>query len=527
MNIMLIDPPSLEGNVVEAKATKQPTPNLGLIYIATHIKNNTNADVQVIDMAAEQIGFSDLTSKIDQNKPELIGLSSKTFNVLSAYKIAKIVKSLNSDIIVILGGAHATALPENTLNECPEIDAVVIREGEYAALDLVKRMEKGFHNKDDLFNNLNGTVYKNKNGIIVENKKQQLIDDLDSLPYPDLSFVNYNNYLKVYNPNKNIFQHVYPVFASRGCPFNCTFCMPLLTRKYRLRKPGRIINEIEALNEKHGAERIYFEDSLFGANKDWFIEFCNEYIDKGLNNKVQWGFETRVDKANYDFFLSAKRAGCIYTYFGIESGDEEVLKKANKGYSVELIKKTVFDAKKAGIDQIHASFILGLPYETKASISNTLNLLKDLPLDGASINILDVYPGTEVFKMVDQGTGGLRWIKGKRYNWDRYKRHEPMVEVNDVDSEYLLRALKKAREIINNKKKENKKEFILWQSAFENEFGNKNQNWHLERFTFYWKNDKKRLVKIIKNYLINDMPSLINNTYTVIKAYTKRHILSK
>jgi radical SAM superfamily enzyme YgiQ (UPF0313 family) len=457
MNVMFIDPPSEMGTASESVLTTMPTPNMGIIYMATYIRQKTGANIFVLDMAANKIKFKDLPDLLNNFQPSIVGISSKTFNILSAFKLSNIIKNISPETVIIAGGAHPTALPDYTLNECPDIDAIVLREGEETLLDLIESMKNGNNLiNDNIFKDIFGIVYRNRYNQIVTNRERSLITDLDSLPFPDLALVDYNRYRRVYNPNKHKFQHIYPVFASRGCPFNCTFCMPLHTRKHRVRNIESILDEIELMNKKYGAERIYFEDSLFCTTKEWFMQFCEKYKEKGLHKKIQWGFETRIDTADIEIFSQAKDSGCIYTFFGVESGNEIILSKANKRYTKASIFEKVAAAKLAGIDEVNISIILGLPYETKETIEETLNLIEELPFDNASINILDIYPGTTTFEMADKGEGGIKWVEGKRMNWSAYSREDPMVEVNDLSSMELLEARKKALRIIATKSKKNK-----------------------------------------------------------------------
>lgn len=470
MNVLFIDPTTLEGKTSEAGSTRIATPNMGLISLGTYLKAKTGSRISILDMAAEKVGFSDIATVLTNSKPNLVGISAKTYNILSAYRIASTIKEVSPETIVMTGGAHPTALPEQTLRECTAIDVVILREGESTVLDLHNRIESGCGSLDELFADLPGTVYRNEHQEIIRNVERELISDLDFLPFPDFSLVDYDKYRRVYNPTRYRFQHVYPVFASRGCPFNCTFCMPLHTRKHRIRSIDNILDEIERLNRTLGAERIYFEDSLFCSKIDWFMQFCDKYTQRGLHKKVQWGFETRIDTASAEMFKMAKRAGCIYTFFGVESGNETVLRRANKGYTKDLIIDTVMSAKQAGIDEVNASIVLGLPFETRKSIEETLKLVEHLPCDTININILDVYPETAVFKMADRGEGGLRWVNGKRMNWSAYSRLEPMVEVNDISSDDLLEAFKRGLIITARKARKDWKALNLKRLIYAIEF---------------------------------------------------------
>jgi radical SAM superfamily enzyme YgiQ (UPF0313 family) len=413
MVVTFIDTPSLEGHLGERAAGVATTPNIGLIYMATYLNSVAGADANMIDMAAGKQSPADLARTIKSTRPAIVGFSSKTFNILAVYALAKIVKSVSPGTIVLAGGAHPTAVPEITLKESPDIDAVVMREGELTLLDIYRRVEEGYGLIQEVFAGVPGVVYRDAQGRIIRNPERELIGDLDTLPFPDLSLVDYSRYIKAYNPTRHKFQHLFPVYGSRGCPFKCVFCMPLHTRKHRVRNIDSILEEIELLNRNFGAERIFFEDSLFCSNRKWFEDFCERFREKGLHRKVQWGFETRIDTMHREMFQNARDAGCIYTFFGVESGSEEVLKKSRKGYSRAMVMEKIAAARDAGIDTVNISIILGLPYETKSTVNETLELIKEAPCDKASINILDIYPDTEAFEMADRAEGGAQVARGE------------------------------------------------------------------------------------------------------------------
>lgn len=142
MNVMLINPISLSGKSSEAEYKyKSTTPYMGLIYIATYLKSKTDAKVLLLDMTIDSLSFQEIASVAKDFQPSIVGISSKTFTILMTYKLAGIIKSVDPKTIILVGGAHPTALPEHTLNECRNIDAVIIREGEHTMLDLYNRMK--------------------------------------------------------------------------------------------------------------------------------------------------------------------------------------------------------------------------------------------------------------------------------------------------------------------------------------------------------------------------------------------------
>ncbi len=480
MKVIFIDPTSMEGSVDESGSTRLLNPNMGLLSMATYLKAKAGASVLLLD--AHNGGYRRLPALLKEYRPQLAAISAKTFNIQAAYHLARVIKETLPGTVVVAGGAHPSALPEYTLQECPHLDAVAAGEGEKTLLEIYQRLKEMKGDPQTLFDGIAGLVYRNREGQAVRNQPGTLLEDLDALPFPDYSLVDYKRYRRVYNPANHKFQHIYPVFGSRGCPFHCVFCMPLLTRKHRKRSVENILDEIEQLHKLYNIKRIYFEDSLFFAQKETFAGFCEQYNRRGFHKKIQWGFETRIDVADKEMFKLAEKSGCIYTFFGVESGSPRVLKRAKKNYSPETIIEKVTAAGEAGLKEVGISIIFGLPGETKESIGETIRLLETLPYNCGNINILDIYPGTELFRMVENNEEGLRWLDNKRMNWDAYSRNAPMTEVNDVTTDFLLDAWGSAKKITAAKSRVNKKELFLKRLAHTIEFA---------------KTDRRRLIKKI------------------------------
>jgi radical SAM superfamily enzyme YgiQ (UPF0313 family) len=158
-----------------------------------------------------------------------------------------------------------------------------------------------------------------------------------------------------------------------------------------------------------------------------------------------------VDVVDKDILKNATDAGAIYVNYGFESGSDQVLQKNRKGFKSEDIIRAIKDTRAAGIRFIHGSFILGLPYETHKTIKETLNFINKIEIDMIPINIADVYPGTELFDMVENNEGGIRWIPGYRFNWETYERDRCQTEVNDLTEADLLNYYNKALDLVEKK----------------------------------------------------------------------------
>ncbi|MBI4667949.1 MAG: cobalamin B12-binding domain-containing protein [Elusimicrobia bacterium] len=447
MKTLLINPGETTG---EGRAYGPLTsPHMVLAYLAAYLKAR-GEDVKIIEMPTYKMSHEDVFEAIKHYAPDVVGLTVRSFNIKSAYKIAVGVKKLSKNIQVVMGGSHATALPEHTLEECADIDAVVMAYGEETLYEIVTRVSKGYKEQKAFYEDVMGVTYRNGGGYI-GNGDRPVIADLDALPFPDYGMYDLNKFGKMYFSDTGRFEREFSIFASRGCPFKCIFCMPHggpgISRNRTTRSPENIVAEMEMNMEKFGAKTFNFNDSTFGINRKWVKEFCELLRKRGLHKKVHWSFETRADLASEELFIDTKEAGCNWVFAGFESGAKSVLEGMRKGITKEDIKKYIANARAAKVPYISASFVVGLPYENRQTCLETRELVRELELDSVGVNIAAVYPGTELFSMVDQGVGGIQWLPGARMNWDIYDRTRAHVRVNDLGPDDIEREANELRKV--------------------------------------------------------------------------------
>jgi radical SAM superfamily enzyme YgiQ (UPF0313 family) len=429
MKVLLIDP----GHRYLEKDMKvvKPYPHIGLCYLATYLLSK-DIEAKVLDIGAHELNEKEVEEQIRSFEPDIVAITSMTFLMPEIYELSKKIKQMSADIVIVLGGAHPTAVPKLTLEECAEIDVIIRGEGEEVLYNIVKALEKG--NFKENLKSISGINFRHENQI-VSNPNQEYIHNLDSLPFPDWSLFDYNKYFKM--PSKRFDEPIsmYQISGSRGCPYTCAFCYPLHGRQVRYRTPENVVNEMQWIFEKFGARHIDFTDSTATVDKERFNKLCNLINERGLNKELEWVFETRVDVINRDILKGAKRAGSELVYFGLESGDDFILKNAHKNINTKMSEDAVRMAVEEGL-KVKVSFILGHPYETVESAKRTLEFAQKLKYNygiDMYFNIIDIYPGTQLFEYVDQGVGGTNWIEGIRNNWKCYNRAAPMIEVNDLD----------------------------------------------------------------------------------------------
>lgn len=363
---------------------------MGLLYIAAVLKKD-GYEVKVLDAFIENYGLREIEGCIKDFNPEIVGITCLTSTGFLTYQIGKMIKSKYPNVKVVLGNIHAsifsTAFLENRI-----ADIIVHGEGEQTMLELVKTIEQ----KKSLQDVLGISWWDGKK--VVDNSRRDLIKDLDSIPMPARDIVdssrysveNLSNFIYVNNSNKLMKQ----MFTSRGCVFQCKFCVVHQQHCYRCHSPERVLEEMELLVNKYNAGYIFIMDSLFIANKRRVIEICKGIRKKKM--KFKWGCEGHVKLVDKELLDYMEKAGCYEIHFGIESGVQRLLDNVNKGTTLEQIIRAVKLVKETKI-KVSGLFMLGLPGETYQDSLKTIKFACSLPLDFAQFSITVPYPGSQLF----------------------------------------------------------------------------------------------------------------------------------
>ncbi|MCK4730469.1 MAG: radical SAM protein [Candidatus Aenigmarchaeota archaeon] len=347
-------------------APKFPSP--ALAYLAASLFKN-KISYKVIDSKYDKINEETLINQIGP-ETKYFGISSMTHEILSAHELARKVKQKRPDIKIIIGGCHGTALPKQTLEEFNYFDIVVIGEGEETLIEIMK---------SKTLSKVKGVAFRKDKEIIVNERREYI--DIDSI-----------------TPKWDDFRPAkfYIVGCSRGCPFQCVFCMRVLGNKVRQRSIAKVIKELKYLVEEMGAEEIFFSDETFTLDKKFVNEFCSALRKEQLHKKMKWWIQTRSGTVNEDILKNIKNAGCYKLGFGVESGDEEIIKIIKKGISLEQVEKDVKLAKKLKFVTC-SYFIIGHPGDTKKTIWKTIKFASKINTYETSFGIMIPYPGTEVY----------------------------------------------------------------------------------------------------------------------------------
>jgi radical SAM superfamily enzyme YgiQ (UPF0313 family) len=351
-------------------------------------------------------------------QPDLIGISIWTTFAASAFKIASICKQYDKNLPVVMGGPHISIKHEEVLEICPDVDFLVRGEGEETFLELVRAVRAKWGNKNATFNDIKGISYK-KNGKIIHNSPREFIKDLDSIPFParDL-LLNKNSYNS---------EDMGLLMTSRGCPYNCSYCATSIwQRKIRYRSVDNIIEEIKLIIDKYSTRQFTFKDDSFTVDKKIVIELCDRLIREKI--KVNWDCNTRVNLVDEELLKKMKKAGCNSIKVGIETGSERISKLMNKKISFEQCRKAAKLFREAGIHWT-GYFMMGLPSETKEEVYQTLQFMKELKPDYASLSVYEPFPGTELFEIgIEKGL-----VQNKRTLEDLYNISPKYYYVKDIN----------------------------------------------------------------------------------------------
>jgi len=409
--VLLINAPA--EHIKERHYEQPDMPRIGLAYLASYLLAS-GIECEVIDAKYEKLNKREVTEIIIKKAPDAIGFTAMTTEIIDSAHLASKIKKELPDAVIIVGGPHASALPQETLKEFLAFDIVCVGEGERTLKELTDVLAQKKHLSD-----VAGIAYREKGNIVV-NKTRPFIENLDDLPMPAWH---------LFSPAKK-----YPLLGSRGCPFRCNFCMRVLGDRIRFRSPELVVKEMKKLYETYNPTLFEFYDETFGVNKEKTMMLLEGIIKEGLNKKVKWHMQTRVDVVGEDLLSKMKEAGCEWVGFGIESGNEDILKATSKNITKEKIRKAISIAKKIHL-QTGSFFILGHPNETEDTIRDTIDFALELNTETVSFGMMTPYPGTEIANLAAKGKGDYRLLSR---NWSDYnKQTSNVLELKHVKKDML------------------------------------------------------------------------------------------
>lgn len=369
-------------------------PPIGLLSIAASVESSGRTSV-IIDGDAKQFNFEQTVDRIVGLQPDYVGATVMTATMNLTCIFFEMLKKRLPHTPVIVGGPHISALPEQTLIDAPAFDICVIGEGDETVIELLDALDKGV----DL-GGVAGITYRGLDGTIHRTESRCPIKNLSVLPLPAYHLIESSLYRSYgwqgwINGNRHPFG---VIFTGRGCVGKCNFCAAhtVFGRGVRYFSLDQIKAQIIFLVEEWHIRILHFLDDTFTANRKMVEEICDFIIEKGFHRRLEIMVSSRVDTVYPPTLKKMREAGVRWICFGVESGNDEMLKRMHKNITVEQVRRAFKLAREADLF-IVGNFMVGHIGETDASARDTLRLSCELDYEYSSLAIAIPLPGTELY----------------------------------------------------------------------------------------------------------------------------------
>ena len=402
-------------------------PPLSLLSIAAYAER-AGFSVRIVDLHVERWTIERFRRYLDTVMPRFVGITMLTSTANAANRAACIVKEVRPECTVVVGGTHAASVPIECLRNSA-IDLVVRGDGEIVFSELLSGRSLEM---------VRGISYR-RGDRMVQNPPSDTIEDLDILPMPAYHMVPMEKYYPAIGAYRRL--PAINMLMTRGCPGKCTFCSSAET-PLRTRSAKMVVEEIAHLRETYGIREIQFYDDTFTVLKQNCLEFCRLMKQRKLG--VSWTAFVRTDCFNEEMARALKGGGCHQVMFGVESGDDEILRNIRKPIDKERTNAAVRLAKSVGLE-VRATFMVGNPGETVESMQRTRDYALELDPDLALFNITTPYPGTQLFD----------WAKRNGYltteEWGDYELSTSILKLPTVSREQVKEAYDEAHRAFYNR----------------------------------------------------------------------------
>ena len=387
MRVLFIEPPST--------TSISMLPPISLPVLKGFITTKTDHDAKILDLVFHGHDWQQrVLEELTKEKPDLIGFSLLSFNYQAIVGIARFIRQ-HCTVPIIAGGVHVILSPEEVISN-PEIDIVCTGEGEYVLKELLD------NTLDCAL--VDGIWYKKK-GEIIKNNPRQLVTDLDQFGFPDFDDFDIQTCLFIFNNHLSI-------MTSRGCPYSCSYCNNHALRKIlkgtyvRFRSVENVLDEIDVRIKQYydqGFRYLYFFDDTFILNKDYVLEFCRRFKERGYHKLLRWNVNIRANLVTDELMKALKEAGCYQVRMGVESGNEFIRNTIyHRGMTNQEITDAVEIIRKNNL-QFRLYFMFGAPEETIEMMQETLQMAQTLDATEMFFSLLYPLPGTDIRKLCEEG----------------------------------------------------------------------------------------------------------------------------
>ncbi|MDJ0786995.1 MAG: radical SAM protein [Myxococcota bacterium] len=421
LSLLLLNPPYV-AEIYDFKQDFSVEYPLGLAYLAGTLEAE-ELPYEFLDANAEGLSIQSTVDRVRELSPRILGISSTTTTIVLVDRIARACKEALPGLTVVLGGPHATAIPERTLDEFPVFDYVVQGDGELVLAELCHTLNAGsIVSKDaDRWTEPRGNGgiwFREESGAVAHYQPIRRFKHLDEIPLPSRKKFPNERYSIGPLMNRGFRGgQLVKLAASRGCPFACNFCSEGQSwPPYRYRTPESVFREIELHYHRDGARHFYFVDDTINVRTKDLFEFCQRIIDSGM--KIHWHCHARVRPLTEEMIRIMKASGCFGIMFGVESGDPELIQGLGKNITVDHVRDAIALTKRHGLKAL-TFFMFGHIGETRETAQNTIDFACELNPDIAFFSMATPYPGTEMYDHYMEHN-----VLDDDFTWDQFKVHQ-------------------------------------------------------------------------------------------------------
>jgi len=409
----------------------EKAPPLGLLYLASYLRARTDVEVRIVDM---QLNYRDETPVVraaEEARPVLVGISAMTANARQMHMVARRIKERLPDVPVVVGGAHPSSYPEETLQD-PTIDFLVAGEGEEPLLKLVRWLEGG-----EQLENIRGLSYR-VDGTVVSNPPMPYHERLDDLPFPCYDLVPLEEYHRLPRVGVIFARKRYAtMISSRGCPYRCAYCHNIHGKRNRVRSPENVVAEIEELVGRFGIGEIVFVEDMFNLYPERTREIARRIVAAGLDIRMSFPIGLRGDIMDEETVKLLKDAGMYRCMYAIETASPRLQRLIRKNLDVDKVLGIIEKTARMGI-LTHGAFMLGFPTETAEEARHTVDAAVRSSLHTAAFYRVVPFKGTYLAELAE--------ADGKEIErtFERFEFHKTKLNVSRMSDEVLDRCKKSA-----------------------------------------------------------------------------------
>ncbi len=395
--VLLINPPRFNELIGKNPAIVEKhrgfNPPLGIMMLAGYLERHSCHKVELLDAQPYGYTYEELRGVLCEKEFDVVAITAMTFTLIDVFLTCKLIRQVNPRAKIVLGGPHVHLFPDETIRR-PEIDFLIQGEGEIAFKDFLDRIDR-----PELWGSQKGLVLIDETGKVRNNGIAPSTSDLDSLGLPARHLTDTSLYTSLLGRADTITT----MFTSRGCPYRCTFCdrpfSPVLSG-FRWRSAQHVADEMEACAEM-GIREAFIYDDTFTVRRDRVFELCEEIKQRQLDFK--WDVRAHVNTITPELLRAMADAGCDRIHYGVESGNDRMLKEIKKNSTIARIKEAFKQTREAGMETL-AYFIIGQQTETADDIGSSIRLARELDPNYVHFTIFCPYPGTEIyFKGLESG----------------------------------------------------------------------------------------------------------------------------